>query len=132
MVIPIQESLIYVRPLYLRGSGGRIPELRRVVVAYQNEIVMENTLEAALARLFGGAAANAAAPEETQAAPGQPGATSPPAPAPQANAQLASLAAEARTHYDRAVAAQRAGDWATYGQELRMLGDVLQRMRASR
>jgi uncharacterized membrane protein (UPF0182 family) len=36
MVIPIEESLIYVRPLYLRGAGGRIPELRRVVVAYQN------------------------------------------------------------------------------------------------
>jgi uncharacterized protein len=36
MVIPIEESLIYVRPLYLRASGGRIPELTRVIVAYQN------------------------------------------------------------------------------------------------
>ncbi|HXE79385.1 MAG TPA: UPF0182 family protein, partial [Vicinamibacterales bacterium] len=35
MVIPIEESLIYVRPLYLRASGGRIPELTRVIVAYQ-------------------------------------------------------------------------------------------------
>ena len=34
MVIPIEESLIYVRPLYLRGEGGRIPELRRVIVAH--------------------------------------------------------------------------------------------------
>ena len=41
MVIPIEESLIYVRPLYLRASGGRIPELTRVIVAYQNQIVME-------------------------------------------------------------------------------------------
>ncbi|MBM3819424.1 MAG: UPF0182 family protein, partial [Acidimicrobiia bacterium] len=48
MVIPIEESLIYVRPLYLRASGGRIPELTRVIVAYQNQIVMEETLEAAL------------------------------------------------------------------------------------
>src|SRR3989338_58598 len=55
MVIPIEESLIYVRPLYLRASGGRIPELTRVIVAYQNQIVMEETLDAGLARLFGGA-----------------------------------------------------------------------------
>ena len=57
MVIPIEESLIYVRPLYLRASGGRIPELTRVIVAYQNQIVMEETLDAALVRLFGGTAA---------------------------------------------------------------------------
>src|SRR5690242_19155003 len=131
MVIPIEESLIYVRPLYLRGAGGRIPELTRVVVVYQNQIVMEATLEAALARLFGGAAASAAAPEETRAASNQPGPAAPTSAAPP-NPQLASLAAEARTHYDRAVAAQRAGDWATYGQELKLLGDALQKMSATR
>ncbi|MFP5379652.1 MAG: UPF0182 family protein, partial [Vicinamibacteria bacterium] len=53
MVIPLEESLIYVRPLYLRAQAGRIPELRRVIVAYQNQIVMEPTLDAALTRLFG-------------------------------------------------------------------------------
>ena len=37
MVIPIEESLIYVRPLYLRAQAGRIPELTRVIVAYQNQ-----------------------------------------------------------------------------------------------
>ena len=46
LVIPIEESLIYIRPLYLRAKGGRIPELKRVIVAYQNQIVMEETLEA--------------------------------------------------------------------------------------
>ena len=40
-MIPIEESLIYIRPLYLRASGGQIPELKRVIVAYQNNIVME-------------------------------------------------------------------------------------------
>ena len=53
LVIPIEEALLYIRPLYLRSSGGRIPELRRVVVAYQNQIVMEETLDQALERLFG-------------------------------------------------------------------------------
>ena len=54
LVIPIEESLIYIRPLYLRADGGSIPELKRVIVAYQNQIVMEETLERALDRLFPG------------------------------------------------------------------------------
>ena len=52
LVIPIEEALLYVRPLYLRASGGRIPELKFVIVAYQNQIVMEATLDLALNRLF--------------------------------------------------------------------------------
>jgi transcription antitermination factor NusB len=49
LVIPIEESLLYVRPLYLRAAGGKIPELKRVIVAYHNQIVMEETLDAAIA-----------------------------------------------------------------------------------
>ena len=52
LVIPIEESLLYIRPLYLRSAGGKIPELKRVIVAYQNQIVMEETLEACLDRIF--------------------------------------------------------------------------------
>src|SRR5690606_39980245 len=52
LVIPIEEPLIYIRPLYLRAAGGRIPELKRVIVAYQNSIVMDETLDRALARVF--------------------------------------------------------------------------------
>jgi hypothetical protein len=52
LVIPIEESLLYIRPLYLRSEGGRIPELKRVIVAYQNRIVMEPTLGEAIARIF--------------------------------------------------------------------------------
>jgi uncharacterized membrane protein (UPF0182 family) len=40
LVIPVEEALLYVRPLYLRASGGRIPELSRVIVAYRDQIVM--------------------------------------------------------------------------------------------
>ena len=57
LVIPIEESLLYIRPLYLRAAGGRIPELKRVIVAYQNQIVMEETLDAALAPAVPAAAA---------------------------------------------------------------------------
>jgi len=130
MVIPIEESLIYVRPLYLRGAGGRIPELRRVVVAYQNQIVMEETLDAALARLFGGAVPPPRAPEDVRA-PQPPAGAAPAsaaAPSPAASPSQTALATEAREHYDRAIAAQRAGDWAKYGEEIRLLGQTLERL----
>src|SRR5438034_1025010 len=118
LVIPIEESLIYVQPLYLRAEGGRIPEMKRVVVAHQNRVVMEETLDAGLARLFGGAvepAAAAAAP--TGAA--RPG-----------NGRAADLARRAAELYQRAVAAQRSGDWARYGEALSQLGEVLRQLQA--
>lgn len=120
LVIPIEESLVYIRPLYLRAANGRIPELKRVVVAYQNRIVMEETLDAALARLFpaGGARkATAATAEPVRAIE------------PAASGALAELATQAQRHYERALRAQREGDWAQYGEELKQLGEVLQRMR---
>jgi hypothetical protein len=132
MVIPIEESLIYVRPLYLRSSGGRIPELTRVVVAYQNQIVMERTLDAALVRVFGGTAAAPPVDISLSRDQTQDGSGTVPleAPAGEASAApLTGLAAEARGHYDRAIEAQRSGDWATYGEELRLLGEVLANMR---
>src|SRR5687768_16608759 len=69
LVIPIEKALIYVQPVYLRAEGGRIPELKRVVVAYQNRVVMRETLEAGLATLFGGDVPRAVDP----VAPAQPG-----------------------------------------------------------
>jgi uncharacterized protein len=132
MVIPIEESLIYVRPLYLRAQGGRIPELTRVIVAYQNQIVMEETLEAGLARIFGGARPTVTPrvpdAQSTQAPVAEP----PTAGAVPASSSLAGMAAEAQAHYTRAIDAQRAGDWAKYGEELRLLGQTLERMRQAR
>jgi uncharacterized protein len=134
MVIPIEESLIYVRPLYLRATGGRIPELTRVIVAYQNQIVMEETLEAGLMRLFGGAPPPGGdvelirGPAPAGGAPDAASAIAQPSTAGGADS-LAGLAAQARGHYDRAIEAQRNGDWAKYGEELRLLGDALTRMR---
>ncbi|PYO97877.1 MAG: UPF0182 family protein [Gemmatimonadetes bacterium] len=119
LVIPIEESLIYVQPLYLRAEGGRIPEMKRVVVAYQNQVVMEETLEAGLARMFGGQVESTAA-----AAAAPPGAARP------ADGRAADLARRAAELYQRAVAAQRSGDWARYGEELSQLGEVLRQLQA--
>ncbi|HEX7024695.1 MAG TPA: UPF0182 family protein [Gemmatimonadales bacterium] len=127
LVIPIEQSLLYVQPLYLQAEGGRIPELKRVVVAYQNQVVMEETLDAGLARLFGGdgSVRNAPVPAAVSGAPGAPAAGAAPA---LGEAELRNLLAEARRRYEAAVAAQRAGDWARYGEEIRRLGELLERM----
>jgi uncharacterized membrane protein (UPF0182 family) len=123
MVIPIEEALIYVQPVYLLAEGGRIPELKRVVVAYQNKVVMRETLEAGLATLFGGDV-----PREPTALPAPArDSTAAAAPVPTAPSN-ADLIAEARTHYDRAIAAQRSGDWAAYGREIQSLGEILRRL----
>jgi hypothetical protein len=121
LVIPVEQSLLYIRPLYLRAAGGRIPELKRVIVAHQNQIVMEETLEAALERLFPSRPGERPVPAPSAA----PGSAEPLA----ADAGLASLAARAQEHFRRATQAQRDGDWALYGEEIRKLGEVLERMR---
>ena len=54
LVIPIEEALIYVRPLYLKADAGKIPELKRVIVGYEDNIAMEKTLDEALHKIFGG------------------------------------------------------------------------------
>ena len=128
LVIPIEEALLYIRPLYLRASGGRIPELKQVMVAYQNEIAMEETLDGALGRLFG--SGTGAPPERTPPATLIADAGSPrPAPGPgPRDEQPGGLVSQAGDHYRRALQAQRDGDWAQYGSEIEQLGQVLEQL----
>jgi len=130
LVIPIEGSLVYVQPLYLRAQGGRIPELKRVIVAQEGQVAMAETFDAALRALFGAsqtppAGALAASQPGAGAAPPERGAETPGAAATPAAADLARRANE---HFDRARAAQRADDWATYGTEMRRLGEVLRQL----
>jgi uncharacterized protein len=146
LVIPIEESLIYIRPLYLRAAGGRIPELKRVIVAYQNRIVMEETLDMALERMFprdGRELPPQVVPDLTElarsmaAGESAPGTVTPEptvpdrleARAPEAPTRPNLLVQRADEHYRRAMDAQRAGDWARYGDEIRRLGEVLRQLR---
>ncbi len=120
MVIPINEALLYVQPIYLRAENGKIPELKRVVVAFQNRVVMDETLDIALTRVFGGSAGlPPAARADTSAAAIAPVTSTP---------ESSPLIQQAREHYDRAIAAQKAGDWATYGEEIRKLGEALRQL----
>jgi uncharacterized membrane protein (UPF0182 family) len=126
LAIPIEQSLIYVQPLYLAAAEqGALPELRRVVVAYGNQIAMEPTLEAALGRIFG---ARVRGDDPARAAERAAGAA---APAPAASA-LAVGVQRAWEAWQRAQEALRKGDWAAYGQEQKRLEDALRELRGAR
>lgn len=113
LVIPIEESLLYVRPLYLKAEAGKIPELKRVIVAYENRIAMEATLELSLAKLFGASAKPADSTKPAVAAPSVPTQDAP------------ELMRRASAVYEEALAAQREGNWAAYGDAIRRLGEIL-------
>jgi hypothetical protein len=130
LVIPIEEALLYVQPMYLEAEGGTIPELKRVVVAYQNQVVMRETLDAALADMFGGAVAQHGS--ATLAAAEKLGAAGTEAATQGLDAATQSAIAEAQRHYQAAMDAQRQGDWARYGEEIRQLGAVLERLNLKR
>ncbi len=108
LVLPLEESVVYVQPLYLQAEQTAIPELARVIVAYADKVEMAPDLETALLAIFG----ERPAPE-----PGEPGEPGLPA-----NAQLA------QELYEQAVEAQRAGDWAEYGRLIDELGRVLEEL----
>lgn len=112
LVIPIQQSLLYVEPVYLRAEQGELPELRRVIISYGDRTVMEPSLDEAIAAIFG--SPDPSAPRDPGAATGIP---VPPA-----------LVENALTAYQNAQNALQQGDWASYGRYQQELGDLLERL----
>jgi hypothetical protein len=114
LVIPIENSLLYVQPLYLAASDRvGLPELRRVIVAYENNVVMEENLETALKRLFSKGKEPRKLEDKTIKQPVIP---------------AENLAKEAVKVFEKAMQLQRQGDWAGYGEQIRRLEQILRRM----
>ncbi len=116
LVIPIDDTLLYVEPLFLQAATGRFPELKRVLVAYGNAVAMAEDFPTALAQAVG----LAAPPPIVQP-------TAPPA----ASDDVAALARSAQAHYLAAQECLRQGDWACYGRELEALGANLEALVAA-
>ncbi len=126
LVLPIDKSLLYVEPLYLRAENGQIPELKRVILASGDNIIMRETLAEGLVALLADVVPPVL-PDQVEAAPeeiGEPETSAPAAPVILPD-NIAELAATASAHYEAAEQALRQGDWATYGTELDRLKAAL-------
>jgi uncharacterized membrane protein (UPF0182 family) len=118
LVIPAEDTLMYVEPLFLQARQSQLPELKRVIVASGARIAMEETLEEALAQVVGRPVTPPA--PAGGAAPGPVGGTT------------EALIREAVGAYDRAQQLLRQGDLAGYAREIERLGEILRRLEGSR
>ncbi|WP_426440108.1 UPF0182 family protein [Bradyrhizobium genosp. P] len=110
LVIPIENSILYVTPLYLRAEYGHLPELKRVIAAYGEKIVMKETLPEALSALFAA----------TGTAPAVPGAAM--------EMPHTSAAQEALDRYNQAMERLKSGDWAGFGSQIEAMRGVLEKL----
>lgn len=113
LVIPLEDTFLYVEPLYLEAESGQLPELTRVLVAYADKVAMAPTLEEALLEVFG-AAQEMGLPAGS--ASGDESSTS------------EALALEAWQHYQAAQVCLSRGDWVCYGEEQAALERLLRLM----
>ncbi|MDD5475114.1 MAG: UPF0182 family protein [Syntrophales bacterium] len=126
LVIPVENSVLYIKPLFLRAVEGRLPELRRVLASDGNRVVMEAGLEQALERLLSDRPLPAALPQDVrlpdaviESIPGVP------------LTAVQELARQALERYESAQRALREGNWAKYGEEISKLREDLQRLAES-
>ncbi len=121
LVIPIANSILYVKPLFLRAVEGRLPELRRVLASDGNRVVMEIGLDLSLERLLSDrpipvAEFDIEVPPELEGEMIMP------------TTDVQQLAREALEIYERAQGHLRQGDLARYEEELKSLHSYLQRI----
>ena len=116
-VVPIEDSLLYIEPVYLEATNSSIPEVKRVIVAYGDNIAYEQTLAEALNSLFGeGSAAES---------PGSESAGSSTKEKSEDTLSQTEIITRAQEAFDNAEQAQKDGDWAKYGEYLKELDKYL-------
>jgi uncharacterized membrane protein (UPF0182 family) len=124
LVLPIDNSLLYVEPLYLQALNGQIPELKRVIVVSGDKVVMRETLAEGLQMLFGQTGPVFTSTEPPPTGESEP-AAEPTTPAESSSQDINQLAITASAHYEAAQDALQNGDWATYGEELKKMKTAL-------
>jgi uncharacterized membrane protein (UPF0182 family) len=120
IVVPVQDSIIYLKPIYLQATGSAIPEFTRIVVASPTRIVWGETLEEALNLLVAGGPAAGPTPPPGPVPP-DPAPAPTPTPGPGATpapTDIAALVRHANERFEAAQEALRRGDFATYGAEI--------------
>jgi uncharacterized membrane protein (UPF0182 family) len=120
VTLPIEESILYVQPLFVTAENLGIPELKRVIVVFADRAVMATTFEEALTEIFG-----LEAPEDDD--DGEDGPGDGDGQGQEGEGELARLISEAARVYGQAQEALQDGDFETYGRLIERLGVLLER-----
>jgi uncharacterized membrane protein (UPF0182 family) len=117
LLIPIEQSLLYIRPLYIEAEGTPVPQLKKVIVVYGSNVVIKDSLREAITTLFPGSSPATLEQQGAGATPLPPTGTTPPpggtTPPPPATG-LNDLLNEATARFTAAEEALKAGDLAAY------------------
>ena len=114
IIVPIRNSLLYIEPLYLRASGEKsIPEVKKIIVSYSDKIILADSVDGALEQLFKGSSSGTS---------GSTGTTTP------ATGDQKAKLQQAKDLYQKALDAQKSGDWSGYGSYIQQLGDLLNQL----
>jgi uncharacterized membrane protein (UPF0182 family) len=124
-VIPIEDSLMYVEPIYLKASDSSLPEVKRIVLYYGDKIAYEETLAKALDSMFGSGTGDAIAATDPTGSQGEVDAEDD---GDQQQMTTDQLIREITETYNSAIEAQRAGDWAKYGEEMKALKEYIDQL----
>ncbi len=117
-IIPIEDSLLYVEPVYLEATNSSIPEVKRVIVVYGDRIAYEPTLSAALNSLFGAGTVKDDKTSIDNAGSTEEGGVSGSSGDSSKELSQAEIIDLCQSEYDAATEAQKAGDWAKYGEHM--------------
>ena len=117
VILPIKNSLLYIEPLYLRASGkNSIPEMKKIIISYDNKLLMVDNIQSGLQQIFNYQAPNAVV---------QGGASTTTTPLSETNAKLIK---DANDLYNKALDAQKNLDWTKYGEYINQLGTLLKEL----
>ncbi|CAG9351662.1 UPF0182 family protein [Clostridium perfringens] len=117
IIVPIEDSLLYLNTIYLKAnSENSMPEMKRVILSNGDKIVIEENIEKALLKLF-----NYNSSEENK------NSNKDETPNTETTSDKSGVK-EAADLFNKAIEAQKNGDWATYGEFINKLGDVLNKM----
>jgi uncharacterized membrane protein (UPF0182 family) len=125
LMIPIDQSLLYIRPLYVQSSRNPLPEFKKIIVVYGNQAAMEDSLNQALTDLFGAPVPGLPTTSASGATVGPTTNITPSAPGPQVSSTVAQLLAQAQAAYAQAQNDLKAGDLGKYQTDINQAGDLL-------
>jgi hypothetical protein len=126
LVIPVENALLYVQPLYLRAATSDLPELKRVIVSTGGRVVWGETLQIAMKNLLGESISGLKTemdeqiPEEDQVTGTEQIFTG--------EESLSKLIEKAQQHWDNAQEALGNADWQGYGEEMQRLEETLRKL----